>query len=290
MVVKSERTVSNYQVMLKRIRDAVAPGSTGLAFLENHGAICNWIEAQPWSVNTRKAYYIALKSTVRDSEDQSLADAMKAYNDKMLQYAEQAEKQQASQEMTERERKNFVRWPEILKAREKLRLSVSNFMEFQDYVIYCLYTLAPPVRVDYSPMEICETMEEAVVSTENCLVIGDGRWQFVFRNYKTASRYGTVVLDVTRELQEVLQEWLEYNPGRWLLCDAGGEPLTDKYLAKKIATVMERATGRPIGASLLRHIYITHKRRGELPLKDQQDMAKAQMHSIGMSQKYRKIN
>jgi len=137
---------------------------------------------------------------------------------------------------------------------------------------------------------VCETMEEAVVSSENCLVKSDGAWQFVFRNYKTASRYGTVVLEVTRELQEVLEEWVEYNPGRWLLCDAGGEPLSDKYLAKKITAVMEKATGRPIGASLLRHIFISWKRRGELPLKEQVEMAKSQMHSLGMSMKYRKID
>jgi hypothetical protein len=287
MVVVSSKTAESYAIIIKKVRDAVASGSSGLSFLAKSEEILAWIEGQPWANNTKKNYYIALKSTCRDAGDPKLKSAEEAYNTRMLFYRDEVVREAAKQEMSERERKLFVRWPTILAAKERLRENVSDFFDFQEFVIYCLYTLAPPVRLDYSPMEVVEDREEAEVSLHNCLIKSE--WKFLFRNYKTQSKYGVVELDICPALREVLQEWVELNPSGWLLCDKTGVPLTEKYLGQHIQNVMKKATGKPIGASMLRHIYISHQRRGELSYKKQNEMAKAQMHSPSMSVLYRKI-
>lgn len=289
MVVQSPVTVTNYQIIIKRIRDAVAPGSSGLGFLRDSKAVLAWVDGQTWSVNTRKSVFIACKSTCRDSGDPELKEAESVYEKEMLRYRDLHNEQAAKQELSEREKKLFVKWPTVVRAREKLRVSVSDFQEMQDYVIYCLYTLAPPVRLDYSPMEVVGTLEEAGASKENCLVCDPSGYKFLFRNYKTKSKYGEVVLDVKKPLEEVLREWVELNPSGWLLCDQRGVPLTEKYLGFRIMEVMKKAVGKPIGASMLRHIYISHQRRGEPSYLEQEEMAKAQMHSPRMSVLYRKI-
>ena len=289
MTVLSARTSETYAIVLKKIRDAVAPGSSGLSFLADSAKVVAWIESQQWATNTRKNAFIAVKSTCRDAGDSTLKEAEGVYNERMLFYRDEHDRAAAKQEMTEREKKLFVRWPQILKAREKLRLSVSDFFEMQDYVIFCLYTLAPPVRLDYSPMEVVETQEEADASEHNCLCKEGDKWRFIFRNYKTQAKYGKVTLEVPPALQEVLAEWVQLNPSGWLLCDRSGEPLSDKYLGSQIQAVMKKAVGKPIGASMLRHIYISHQRRGEPTFLQQQEMAKAQMHSPSMSVLYRKI-
>ena len=289
MVVASAKTAETYGILIKRVRDAVAPGSSGLSFLAESEKILAWVEGQDWAINTKKSVYIALKSTCRDAGDPALKDAEEAYNSRMLFFRDEHNKQAAKQEMTERERKLFVRWPEILRAREKLRENIRDFFDFQEYVIFCLYTLAPPVRLDYTPMEVVSTPEEAEASQHNCLLTAGESWKFIFRNYKTQAKYGVVTLDVTEELQEVLREWIDLNPSGWLLCDMKGEPLTEKYLGQQIQNVMKKAVGKPIGASMLRHIYISHQRRGELSYKKQTEMAQAQMHSPKMSILYRKI-
>lgn len=291
MVVQSPQTAENYAIILKKIRDAVAPGSSGLSFLAESEKILSWVEGhEQWAVNTKKGVYIALKSTCRDAGDPALKSAEEAFNERMLFYRDEANRVAAKQEMSEREKKLFVRWPKILAAREKLRVNVADFWDMQEYVIFCLYTLAPPVRLDYSPMEVVETAEEATKSKNNCLVTAGPTWKFIFRNFKTQSKYGVVTLDVPAALQEVLEEWVALNPSGWLLCDKKGEPLREKYLGIQIQDVMRKAVGKPIGVSLLRHIYISHQRRGEKSYLDQQKMAQAQMHSPGMSVLYRKID
>ena len=288
MVVASAVTATNYQITIKRIRDAVAPGSSGLSFLAETAKISTWVEQQDWAVNTKKTVYIALKSTCRDSGDSLLSDAEAFYNKEMLRYRDEHNAFAAKQEMTERERKLFVRWPEILKAHEKLRVNVADFFDFQDYVIYCLYTLAPPVRLDYSPMRVLDS-SEAPDTSGNYLLVSSDSMSFLFQSYKTANKYGAVTIPVPPKLQEVLREWLLLNPSGWLLCDKSGLPLTEKYLGKQITEVMQKAVGKPIGASMLRHIYISHQRRGEKSYLEQQEMAKAQMHSPKMSVLYRKL-
>jgi len=289
MVVLSARTAETYGIVIKKIRDACAPKSSGLAFLAESAAIVAWVEGQDYSINTKKNFYIALKSTCRDAGDPALTSAAEVYGERMLFYRDKHNEAAAKQEMTEREKKLFVRWPEIIRAREKLRVNTEDFFAFQDYVIYCLYTLAPPVRLDYSPMEVLESMADAEKSEHNCLVMDPAGWKFLFRNYKTQAKYGKLVLDINEDLEEVLKEWVELNPSGWLLCDKKGEPLTEKYLGVQIQEVMKKAVGKPIGASMLRHIYISHQRRGEPSYLKQQEMAKAQMHSPGMSVLYRKI-
>lgn len=290
MTIASQRTAALYNIQIKKIRDAIAPGSSGLDFLSKSSEIVEWIEGQGWANNTKKVVYIALKSTLRDAGDPSLKEAEDVYTEKMLQCRDEHIKQEQQQILSEREKKLFVAWPKIRKAQEALRVSVSDMMEFQDYVMFCLYVLNPPVRLDYSPMRVVERQEEVEELSGNCLVADSVMgWKFCFREYKTANKYGTVWVDVSPALQEVLEEWLEINPSGWLLCDHTGEPMTEKYLGMRLRDVMKKAVGKPLGCNILRHSYITWQRRGEMSYLKQKEMSAAQMHSPKMSMLYRRI-
>ena len=289
MVVMSDRTRQNYEITIKRIRDNVAPGSSGLSFLRETEKVVAWIEGQSWAVNTKKAAYIALKSVLRDMGDPDLREAEKTYETQMLRYRDEHEKVAQSQLMSEREKALYVPWGDILKAEQKLYESVATLMDYQDYVIYCLYTMVPPMRLDYSPMRVVNSLEEAKDVSGNCLVCGK-HYKFLFREYKTAGKYGELELDIPRRLQRVLEGWLELNPSGWLLCDRRGRPLDEKSLGIYLSSVMKSAVGKPLGCSMLRHAYITYQRKGEKTLAQQKDMAKRMAHSINMSQLYRRID
>jgi hypothetical protein len=290
MVITSEKTAELYNIQIKKIRDAVAPGSSGLDFLSKSAEIVEWIEGRGWANNTKKIVYIALKSTLRDAGDPSLKEAEDVYTEKMLGCRDEHVKQEQQQVLSEREKALFVAWPKIMKAREALRVSVSDFFEFQEYVLFCLYTLNPPVRLDYAPMRVVGRQEEAEELSGNSLVADSVvGWKFCFKEYKTASKYGTVFVDVSPALQEVLEEWLELNPSGWLLCDSTGEPLSEKNLGMRLRAVMQRAVGRVLSCNLLRHSFISWQRRGEMSFLKQKEMSEAQMHSPKMSMLYRKI-
>lgn len=288
MVVRSERTAQGYEILVKRARDAVAPGSSGLSFLGDTAAVMGWIEGQEWSVNTKKAAYIAIKSTLRDAADATLKDAEKEYEKRMLHYRDLHNEQAAKQELSAREAELFVEWPVILKATEKVRVSVSDFFEYQDWVVFCLYTMVPPVRLDYGEMRVVGSRGE-VDTSGNYLITEASGWKFLLQEYKTAVKYGALLLDIPGPLEEVLREWLELNPSGWLLCDTRGQPMMEKGLANAIKRVMQRAVGKDLGVNMLRHSYVSWNRRGEPTFLEQREMAKRMCHSPGMSVLYRRL-
>jgi len=260
----------------------------GLGFLKDWKSVIGYIEREALSINTQKNLYIALKSTLRDLRDPDLKEAEEQYTKKMLEFRDEHNKIAAQQLLSPREEELWVEWQGIASAMEPLRQSVSTHWELQDFIIYCLYVLQPPTRLDYAPMRVVGSSQELTECSGNVL-IWDDRPQFCFREYKTSKKYGTVFLDVPPALQEELAEWLELNQSGWLLCNRDGDPMDEAGLVAAIRRVFKKAVGKPLGVNMLRHSYVSYMRRGEPTYLAQQDMAKSMMHSPAMSVLYRKL-
>lgn len=285
----SDNSIKLYKRLLEKVRHGVAPRSVGLSFLADHAETIKWIEAQALSINSKKAIYIALKSTLRDAAESHLNDAEKAYERQMLSYRDEHNAIAVQQKLSPRESELFVEWPHVIDGGDKVWEDVSTLWEYQDAVIYSLYTLQAPLRLDYSPMRVVYSVDDLSGCTDNALV-WDHAPRFYLQNYKTANKYGKIFIEVSPALEEVLEEWLQLQDSGWLLLNYGGtEPLDENGLASRIKHVFEMATGKPLGVSMLRHSYITYMRRGEMPAYDQQRMAAAMCHSSAMSQMYRRI-
>lgn len=287
MVVRSEKTAQIYALQVKKARDNVAPGSSGYDFLLETEKVVAYVEAQNWSINTKKMAYIAFKSVLRDCNDPRYKGAEAKYEERMYHYRDKHNEIASQQQLSEREKELYLPWQKIVGAAEGLRVGVSSLWEFQEWVVFCLYTLAPPLRLDYSPMRVVETRQEVADTSGNLLLVSE--WKFILREYKTASKYGQMELDIQKPLREVLREWLDLNPSGWLLMNRSGQPLAEKELGNLIREVMLKATGKAIGCNILRHSYISHQRKGEKTLLEQQKMAAAMGHSVGMSQIYRRL-
>jgi len=279
-----------YNVMVKKARDAVAPGSSGLTFLSETAKVIEWVESQTWAINTKKAAFIAFKSSLRDSQDPTLKGAEEAYTARMNFYRDRHNEIAARQLLSPREKELFVTWPTILDAREKFRQGCATFWDIQDYVIYCLYTMVPPIRLDYSPLRVVSNGTEAADISGNCLVADASGYYFLLREYKTAHTLGELKLEVGEELKKVLMMWLELNPSGWLLGTRDGEPMKETHLGQQIRVIMKKAVGKSLGVNLLRHSYITYQRRGEKSLIEQNEMARRMGHSVLMSQLYARLD
>lgn len=282
----SQKTLRIYEACLKRLRDHFH--SSDLSFLNNSDDVIAMIEGLEVSDNTKKIYFIAVKSTLRDIPEKSevTKKAEKAYQAKMDEFNRRAYEKMERQELDEREKALWINWRDVIKAREKAYDTATDIHSFQDYVILALYTMLPPARLDYSPMRVVSTLEGN--SEGNLLLVSQTGMEFIMREYKTAKKYGQRIIKVSKPLEKVLRDWLELNPSGWLLCTQDGLPMTEESLSRRIRTIFERLVGKSVGVNILRHSFVSFLRKGEPSLKHQKEVANVMGHSISMSQLYKK--
>ena len=280
----SERSLAIYNKALTDLR--LAFKATDDQFLKNHQAVNAYIDGLPKAFNTKKVYWISLVSVLKQRADPQFADALAAYKSKMDAANKQVAEQMETQEMTEREKAIFVEWPAILEAREKARQSASCLTTWQDYIILCLYTMIPPLRLDWSPVRVVETETDG---SGNTLLVSKKSMTFILKEYKTARKYGEQRITLPKPLEREIRNWLTLNPSGWLLVDANGDPLSEKGLQKRITDIMTRLTGKAAGVNIFRHSFVSYQRRGEKPLAEQKKLASGMLHSVAMSQLYRRL-
>ncbi len=159
----------------------------------------------------------------------------------------------------------------------------------QKYVVGMLYIgdeTNPPLRNDYIMEIISEAdykrLSEAEKKKKNYLVVKNRNTKyFSIGEYKTSGKYGIKEFPIGKSLNKVLNYWLKYNKSKHLLLNSKNEPMSANGLTKYIQKVFE-PTGKKIGASMLRHIYITEKIN---PMtKQQKELADKMLHSTGVQQ------
>jgi len=287
----SSSTLATYARSIAQLRKTIAPTSKpdDFSFLANHGAICSWIDEQGYKPNTKKTFYISLVSKLKSMcliDNDGLLEAYGVYRDKMDDLNEEIKNKTHDQELSETEKAKYLEWPQIMEVLEKIRLAVDDVQSFQDYLIICLYTLMPPVRLDFAEMRIVD--QEPAEHGANYLVLSDKPY-FLFTDYKTYKYYGAQRTTLPLPLLDVIQEWRSMVDDEYLLLGSNGLPMKEWELGQTIIKVFEKHSGKSVGVSILRHSYISWVRKAELSFKASQELAQSMGHSQSMSALYRKI-
>jgi len=292
----SSSTLNTYNRSIAQLRKALAPGTpeTNFDFLANHDAICSWIDGSDYKPNSKKTYYISLVSKLKSLcllDDPAMLEASRIYRSKMDDLNKKIQDTTQNQELSETEKAKYMEWPQILETLEKIRLAVDDLETFQDYLIICLYTLTPPMRLDYAEMKIVS--EEPAEHGANYLVWSDALGgplpYFLFTDYKTYKTYGAQRTTIPLPLLHVIQEWRTLADPEYLLMGANGLPIQPWDLGQTIIRIFEKHANKSVGVSILRHSYISWVRKAELSFKASQDLAQQMGHSQMMSVLYRKI-
>jgi hypothetical protein len=208
------------------------------------------------------------------------------------------------QELTEKQKKSYMAWEDIIKRREELKAEVeplwsseniADVYKIQDYVIACIYTMLPPRRLlDYVNM----SKFPPVASSDNGIIQKNGRLFFVFNHYKTAACYGQQIVPMPECLEEVIYRWLQVNPDARLLFHRDrikGNPIygwpvvrgyTVKELQKRLAVIFKKPG---FGVNILRHSFITDTVLKDTPFLEELKTVATQMgHSTQQQALYKK--
>lgn len=279
----SDHTKLTYERSLTLLRKVLS--GEGLEFLAEHARVIGWIESSKYKPNSRKVLYIAIVSTLKSKN--LYPEALPIYKAKLDALNRQVTEENEEQALTPEEQAKYADWPTILNAvEEKVFPAVCDLTTFQEYLIVSLYTLMPPLRLDYAEMKV--VADEPEKPEGNYLVMAKKPY-FLLTQYKTARRYGNQRLEAPKKLVGILKEWRTMQDTDYLLVSpASNNPMPAWELGQTITKVFEKHLGKSVGVNVLRHSYITWMRKDELAPKKSNALSKSMLHSVAMSQFYRR--
>lgn len=230
---------------------------------------------QPYKPSTQKNIITAIVSVLKIYGSEKL---YKYYFDKLMSY-----NKPVSHEKTETQRDNWMDWKEVEDLRNELHSKLNTHESRLKYMVLCLYTQIQPRRnLDYLLMNVVAKNKIGLSKDKNYLLLKENK--FVFNRYKTTGHYGQQIIDVPEELRKSIDEYLEHHPLRKeleypLLVNPSGKSFeTSGAITKMLNSIFHKK----VGASMLRHIYLSSKYDIKAMEKDSEVMA----HSLNQQRDY----
>jgi hypothetical protein len=293
----SESTTSAYLRILYTLNGDKS--FKNLAFLKNFDIIQN--KLNDLAESTQKTYYASITSVLSLFKDKSAyRKTYTHWHDKMMASAK-ADRDKDTSQKSDKETKNWIDWKDVVKTKEELQKKVSEFATNKlittpqydlilQLMVLSLYTDVPPRRnQDYQQMFVVRRWTDKDPTDRNYLD-HDGK-QFVFNVYKTAKTHGQQKVAIPDELMKTISLYLKHHPTHKgakkfapqfaFLVSADGSALT---AVNAITRVLNRVFGKNVGASMLRHIYLSDK----YDVKEMKKDADAMGHSISEQRAYLK--
>ena len=284
----SDFTKATYLRSLNTLRNGLELPPNTLDFLDKPEAVCKWIDEHPkYKPNSKKVFYIAIVATLKETG--LYPEALKTYRERMDKANKAQDAVAVEQALTADEAEKFVEWPLVLKTVTDIILpAATDLASYQDYLIASLYTLLPPIRLDYAEMKVLPAEPNTL---EGNYLIMKKKPYFLLTQYKTARKYGEQRIAIPDELAHTIREWLVLaGEPEYFLLSQNGNPMPAWELGQTITRVFKKHLGKSVSVNILRHSYISWMRRGEISLKASTELATSMLHSPGMSQIYRRID
>lgn len=238
------------------------------------------IEAQPVGDCSKKMYYVALHNKTKDRPDVN-----EIYREKFVKITKDLAVKAMEQKKSDAEEEKWMEWPEL----QKVGLDIMNNdkVKLETRILAGLCTQIPPARLDYSDLAIY-TGSPPTESVGNYILVtlnGTMRMDVVINEHKTAKKYGALSRTLPRNLVSLVHKWMIENGPDAKLFDG----VTPAALGKRIASMFMAHTSKPVNNNILRHAYVNHERKGDMPLLAKNTLSMTMGHSVTMSDIYRRI-
>ncbi len=204
------------------------------------------------------------------------------------------------QSKSNKQKENWISWSEIEEIKNNLYDKIKEFKKhitpkqyetLLQFFTISLYTDIPPRRnKDYQDCYVVKKYHDGLPKDKNYYSIQTK--EFVFNCYKTSKTYGQQKIDISKNepMLSAINLYLKYHPlkkGRMgknsmfaLLVKQDGSSLPS---INSITRILNKVFKKRIGASMLRHIYLTNK-YGDT-IEDMKEDANAMGHSKEEAQK-----
>jgi hypothetical protein len=279
----AQKTIEMYIIKL-RILNENKPFDN-LAFLKQKATIKSKLEAIA-NDNTRKSYVASIVAILSRQKGKVWEDLNKYY--RVLFMKERsifAEK--PAHEKSDTQKENWMSWDDVKsvfnnlktkaeEAAKKPRMSNADKKAMEQYMILALYVMQPPRRNDWYYMVLGKGDDEKKNYVD---MTGD---KYYFNNFKT-SKTGKEVIDIPSEIKPVLTWYIKQmnlSGGDYLLFPDDETRTNSNRITKSLNSIF----GKKVGASMLRHIYLSNK-YGKV-LNEQEADANFMSHGTRMQSEY----
>ena len=206
--------------------------------------------------------------------------------------------------MNSKEEKNWMNFDEVISLRDnilkKLKkekismsstdISKTNFDLLQQYLVLSLYTMQAPRRNEYATMKIINKKEYLDLDKDdlkknNYLVnLSKTNKLFSYGSDKVKSKIegGSNTINISKELNSVLNLWLHFNKSdNLLVTQQGGMGMTKNQLTLLLNRIFKP---KMISTSMLRKIYLTNMFGDETERNAKKEMVANEMnHSVSVA-------
>jgi hypothetical protein len=262
-----------------------------LAWLKNIESI--HLRLQDYAESTQKTLLSCIVSTLSLVKERSTYRKIYTYWYNEMMESANSEKQKDTSIKTTKQEENWLSWTIVKSHEKRLQEEVSKF-EFAkelspnqydnllSFVILSLYTMFPPRRNQDYQFMVVKTPTSKDSSDINYLDLKNKK--FVFNKYKTARTQGQQIFDIPEDLLAIIHLYLKFaNTKKYFLVNYKGEPLS---AVNSITRILNRIFGKNVGASMLRHIYLSNKYDISEMTKDADEMG----HSLDLQRQYMKTD
>ena len=206
-------------------------------------------------------------------KDESL---IKEFSEMRDNHSKSLEEQNATGIISDKQKDNFVDISEVnkmisemgeeiknKKLKKKEDLTAKDKTLIQVYTIYNIYTRIP-LRNDVAGMETINKrsynkLSKAEKEDKNYLVINKNSMFFVLNKYKTSSKYEELKIDIPKDLEKLLRQYIRINGMGVLFTSSTGKPYSRNALSQLLLKTSKKYMDKSISSTLLRKIYLSSK-------------------------------
>lgn len=188
-------------------------------------------------------------------------------------------------EPNDKQREAYIPLNDVIQKRDQL------LADSPEYLVLCLYTMIPPLRADFGNVRILSREPQgAAASTGNYLVVREKYMRLVLNEFKSKSKslsQYNKVLPVN--LEAVIRHSLSNQPRSHLIVSprTGLPFLRDNTYVVHVHRIMERAIGKKVSISMLRHIYVNSLDYNKMTSGQKAQISADMLHSVSTNDRYR---
>lgn len=182
------------------------------------------------------------------------------YYIEMMDLGDQITDEYGKSNMSVIQKRNWMKWDDIIKIREELRDGIKNAFDYKKYLIVCLYTYIPPIRLDFADMKVIKNDKQARNKDTNYIVFaGPETSKFIINNYKTRKFYGKVEIPIPVKLFDIIRVWFaRFNKNmKFLLIARKNKPMHRNNLQMTLARIFLKFKHKRVTPNMFRHSFLT---------------------------------